>query len=887
MSKRGAFYRIVALILIFGLTSSMVWASGGSKYFKKAQKYEVAEQWDLAAEQYALALNEEPGNTEYKLYLIRSLTKASSMCMERGKILAEQQDYEGAYQAYRQAYSYDNTNELAVARMRDMLKKQGVSMDKTNLPGDDGAAIRPTSEQSQKTVIAPHKFPVGKYEFRDVSVQNIIRSLAGQSNLNVLFEDGIAKLVETKKTNFDIKGVSAPKAMELFLNIQKLGFALVDRRTIIIFPEALANRQKYEELSIKTFYVKNTVLEDAKMAIQTMIGPTMKMVALKQLNALVVRDTPENLKLVEAMLHTVDKAQSEVVMDVNLYEVDDTAALQIGNQLNISPGDKKAGLDGGLGGFGQNALRGAIATGGAFGAPFGGAIAAPPSVISFLQSKSKSKLVASVQLRAFENEAATVNLGSRVPVSTATLPSGGTIVNNTPTTGTGTGTGTGTTQTVQPQFNTGLGFQQFQYVDVGLNIELTPNVVNGYVQMKMNIESTGVDQAATNNVGGNPTFTQRKVKSVARIKESETGIVTSVMRMDKSDGRAGVPFISFLPIIGRLVSTPKQSSMATNVVVTITPHVLRTPDVTEEDKNLTIGPNGTVNSFGVTVSLEDLINRADQADFEEQLSNKEATTPPQNQNQATPANPNNGTTIVPTGIRGNVPIPGGLTGTVPSNPPVNPTKQPGDVSQKAPNPGPSEATLPKAPNPTPTPEPAPVPQPAIGDQSPAQVNVFVRVLNPQVQVGQTGLIALILASNSPNALVSAANFTLRFNPNTIKITSVHDGGLMGQGGQQVDFNNSQAGDFVTINASRISGTGVATNGQFALIYFEGVGEGNADLSLSDSNLISPSGQQLTGIPTTSTIQVLAKPNTGGVGQGNPDNNGNTGDEDDDDDDEEN
>lgn len=880
MSKRGAFYRIVALILIFGLTSSVVWASGAGKYFKKAQKYEVAEQWDLAAEQYALALNEDPGNAEYKLYLVRSLSKASLMCMERGKILAEQQDYEGAYQAYRQAYSYDNTNELAIARMRDMLRKQGVSMEKVNLPGDDGAAIRPTSEQSKKVVIAPRKFPVSICNFHEASVQTIIRTLAERCKLNVLFEDSIIKLVESKKANFEINGVSAPKALELFLNVQKLGFALVDRRTIIIFPEALANRQKYEELSIKTFYVKNTVLEDAKMAIQTMIGPTMKMVSLKQLNALVVRDTPDNLKLVEAMLRTVDKAQSEVVMDVNLYEVDDTAALQIGNQLNVASGDKKPGLDG-LGGFGQKAIRTATSAGTVFGGPFGGALVAPPSVISFLQSKSKSKLVASVQLRAFENEAATVNLGSRVPVSTATLPSGGTIVNNTPTTGTGTGTGTGT-QTQQPQFNTGLGFQQFQYVDVGLNIELTPNVVNGYVQMKMNIESTGVDQAATSNVGGNPTFTQRKVKSVARIKESETGIVTSVMRMDKSDGRSGIPVLSFLPIIGRLVSTPKQSSMATNVVVTITPHVLRSPDVTEEDRALTIGPNGTLNNFGVTISLEDLINRADQADFEEQLPNKEANTSSQSTNPTSPTNPNNSPSIVPTSDHsGSIPAIGGSTGSTPNSLPNNSPK-PGDISQNT-SPGRPEDILPKAPNPTPPTEP-PVSQLVASDQAPAQVNVFVRVLNPQVQVGQTGLIALILSSNSPNALVASANFTLRFNPNTIKITSVHDGGLMGQGGQPVDFNNSQAGDFVTINASRISGTGVATNGQFALIYFEGVGEGNADLSLSESNLISPSGQQLTGIPTTSTIQVLAKPNTGGVGQGNPDNNGNPGNKDDDDDD---
>src|SRR5262249_26675235 len=109
MKRRGFINRSVALMLVLILlfAPAVVLATPGGKYFKQGRKYEAAQQWDLAAEQFALALNKEPDNADYKLHLIRSLTNASLMFMERGKMLVEQKDYEGAYQAFRQAYSYD------------------------------------------------------------------------------------------------------------------------------------------------------------------------------------------------------------------------------------------------------------------------------------------------------------------------------------------------------------------------------------------------------------------------------------------------------------------------------------------------------------------------------------------------------------------------------------------------------------------------------------------------------------------------------------------------------------------------------------------------------------------------------------------------------------
>src|SRR5262249_34050909 len=149
-----------------------------------------------------------------------------------------------------------------------------------------------------------------------------------------------------------------------------------------------------------------------------------------------------------------------------------------------------------------------------------------------------------------------------------------------------------------------------QYVDVGLNIDIEPSVYDDYVQMKMSIESTGIASSAASASNPNPIFTQRRMKGVARIKEGETGIVANVMRLDNNKATSGIPVLSFLPIVGRLFSTPKQDNAAINVVITVTPHVIRSPEVGAADR-LALGPNGTINAFGakanINVPLEEMI----------------------------------------------------------------------------------------------------------------------------------------------------------------------------------------------------------------------------------------------------------------------------------------
>lgn len=825
MSRDTTICRIASALLLVAmlLTPVRALADSHSKHFKKGKAFELNQQWDLAAEEFALALSQKPDNIEYKLHMLRALSNAALMFMERGKKLSQQKDYEGAYQAFRQAYSYDSTNEMALARMREMLEMLGVPIERSELPSDEIQKISARMEQFKKESLPDRKLSTYKFNYTsDTSLESIIRSIAKLAKLNVVFEDSIARTVETKKVKFELENVTAPRAMEILFDSQRLDYSIVGPRTIMVYQEAIANKQRYEQLLVRTFYIKNADINDARNVLQTAVG-SKQIVPLKQLNALVVRDTEENLKIAEMILDGIDKTQSEIVLDINLYEVSNTALTQIGNQIAVpSEGSTSQGVNlGNIGGLGQRGLR-AGAAGGIFGGPVGLALALPSSALTLLQNKSNSKLIASSQVRAFENETAQINIGQRVPIQTATLPTGVGVINpNQPG------------QPNQPQNFGGFGVAQFQYQDVGLNVDVQPQVFNDYVQMKVTIELSGI-QAGPSSF--NPIFTQRKIKGTTRIKEGDTGIIANVMRLDKRNTRAGVPFLSFVPILGRALSTPKEEDDAINIIITVTPHILRSPIQTDLDK-ISIGPNGTANSYGATLSLEEYVIRADEAEYQQSLGRQQFTKPQQ--------------------PRPSTQLPDGIA-------PV------------------SNETLRSAVTPQPTPPTQPVAQPAptkpvaqsqselrssdlnrmkASDlQNQAPVGVIVRVLNPQIKVGQGGLIGILLSSSGPQ--VTGATMTLRYNPNVIKVTSVRDGGLMSLFGSPAQFQFSDNGDSVTITAERAPGAQpVSASGQLALIYFSGVGGGSADLNLSEIELRGPGGQPLQVSITNGNISVEGAPPT--------------------------
>jgi general secretion pathway protein D len=369
-----------------------------------------------------------------------------------------------------------------------------------------------------------------------------------------------------------------------------LFFQKLSRRTILVADQT--RRPQYQQLVLRTFFLANSDPEKAKQLVGQAIPPSVGrpqtiVVADKDTNSLTIRDTAENVRLIGELIQSIDKDRAEVVMDVNIYEISRSDLMQFGNQW---------GSDGTLlniGGIqkGFSVLQGGVGT---VGLPvsLGTALMIPSSAFAALQAKNQGKLVASTQVHAFNGEESTARIGQRVPVQTAqAYPFG-------------VQTSTGTTNN---GFPTG-GFPVINYEPTGLTLKFTPQVFpNQDVQVKMSIESKDVLGASTLT----PTFTERTITGTARVQNNRTMMLASVSTDITSEGRKGLPILSGLPILGRLFSAPTRDDRRIDIVIAVTPRVLRAPAVTPRD--LEMRPSGTLQS-PTTGSLEAMLREADRED---------------------------------------------------------------------------------------------------------------------------------------------------------------------------------------------------------------------------------------------------------------------------------
>src|ERR1044072_6507478 len=607
----------ISLILALSLLSLpfTVYAKKGDKNFKRGMDYERAQQWDKAAQEYTLAVAADPSNMEYQLHFRRASFNASQSYMQQGRSLAERGDYAGAYNAFRQAYGYDSVNELAVSEMERMLRLQAVKEGKapasSNSSGGNGYSLRGNEVPEAGTMT-----PVN-VQAPDVSASNVqlrvinytgdlkalIRSLAEQLNLYVILER--QSVTQSRQIDINLKDVTTAQALDYVFLQEGLFFQKLSRRTILVADQA--RRPQYQQLVLRTFYLSNMKPADARQLVQKAIPPSVGrpqtiVVPDDATNSLTVRDTAENVRLIGDLLQSIDKDRAEVVMDVSIYEVSKSDLMQLGNQIgNGANGPFSIGGSPGFSLLTDNGLINNIGRGVNLGALVGGvptalagALVIPPSVLTAFQSRNNTKLIASTQVHAFNGEESTARIGQRVPVQTAqAYPFG--VQTGTPTTGTGN------------LFPSG-GFPVINYEPTGLTLKFTPQVFpNLDVQVKMNIESKDVLGASTLT----PTFTERTITGTAREKNNRTMMLASVSQDVATNGRQGLPVLGGLPFIGRLFTSPTRDNRTIDIVISVTPRVLRAPAVTPRDEEMR--PSGTLQS-PTTGSLAEMIRDADRED---------------------------------------------------------------------------------------------------------------------------------------------------------------------------------------------------------------------------------------------------------------------------------
>ncbi len=612
-SSRALFALFLSICLCLPNTAFAI-GKAGKKHFKEGNKYESTEQWDLAAERYALAVVDEPDNAEYKLRLLRSMQMASLMFAARGDSLAGKNDYAGAYNAYARAANFDPTNEsmrLKMVRMLEQQKAQVSGTEAANYNPRTGNLV-PTSNEI-RTPARPNRSEVmQKIEYKEgTSLKLVLDSMARLLNLNLVFDESVK---DTNKFSISLNEITLAKALDILMLQNKLIFEQADRRTLIVYADNAPNRQRLERLLVKTFYLSNADLNEIRTIVQANLGAQRQVQVSKQLNALVIRATPSELAIAQSLIDSLDKNRSEVVIDVGIYEVSNSTSLELGNQLATSgqtttkttydssgnPVTVVTGTSGSLtdlGGLGRAGISAIAGNLFGIGGGVGTIIGLPPSSLSLLQTKGNSKLLANTQIHALDGEQNQTVVGRSVPVRLGTSYLSG-------YTATGTTATTATTGTVD----------NIQYKDVGLVIDITPTITNeGYVQVKMKLESSNVEATGTDSTL-TPTFTKRSLTTISRVQDGVTAVVAGVKQDNKGDSRATIPVIGMVPILGRLFTTPKQTSSQSDIIITVTPHIIRSAEIKPEDYLARL--SGTQQA-GMTQSIEDVVFRA-QAEEEQE-----------------------------------------------------------------------------------------------------------------------------------------------------------------------------------------------------------------------------------------------------------------------------
>lgn len=831
----------LTLLLVFTMlspTAALALGNDGKKHFKTGMKHEAAEQWDQAAEYFALAVAENPKNPEYRLHLQRSLFNASQMYMKKGTVAANEKDYEGAFIAFRKAYAYDPVNELAKSEMARMVRLQQELLDgtgKPGKPGDDGKVkLVQTSYATPNAANGgvPQKleqirqvpFPGG------VNLQFIVKELAKDLDLNVLF-DAESRL-ETRTVRIDLKNVTSAKALDYIFLQENLFFQKVGPRTILVATGL--RRVNFQQLVLRTFYLANASPKDVKATITAAIpaqpGRSQTIVLEDaSTNSITVRDTVENIQLIGKLIQSLDKDRAEVVMDVAIYEVNKDDLLQWGNQIGNK--DSLAALGGGgvsllSTGGGQGIIEKAMGFAGLGLSSV--ALGLPASSIAALQSKGNTKLLASTQIHAFNNEDSSARIGQRVPVRTASFaPVGNTGGNN----------------------NNNFIGDVFNYEQTGLTLKFKPIVFpNQDVQVQMDIESKDVAESAISPE--QPVFIERKITGTARVQNNKTLLLASVAQNSESNTRTGLPLLGLIPVLGRLFTAPRKNNRQVDIVIAITPRVIRAPAITPEDEierptgSLQTPTTGSLEAMVIQEEKEELLAmaRRNPTNVEVQLPDRTAEAPAYVKS-STSANTE----------AAKVPETSTAANTAAANPATTAggnTLQPIDagvktlqINQTADTSGAAKAETPIT---TPAPvQTLPVPEEPKADSAAKPVSELILPASlPELKRGDK---VKIPVSVNGTSLFRSAVLGLRFDPKRLAVRSVSMGDIFGIDAAKTSvapFINNDGKMFVSLSLP--TGNVTSPTGIIAMVEVEALADGKVELAFEKDviSFIAPDGKNV-------------------------------------------
>jgi general secretion pathway protein D len=402
-------------------------------------------------------------------------------------------------------------------------------------------------------------------------VKEIYEALGKAYGFNVIFDPKL----KDDRIPVELRDVTAERALEILMQAAGHFYKVLDESTIIVAEDTPQNRREYEDLVIKTFFLSNAEVKDVDKLLRSLIEAR-RLATNEQLNAITLRDTADKVAIAERLISVNDKAKAEVLVDVELLEVGATKQSELGMVLSnytfTLQADDPAPVDPGGGGTKATRFLSALdfSTENVF-------INVPNVIINLVKSSGNATILAQPQLRITEGEKASLHLGDRVPIPVTSFNTGNTIGGN-----------------VVP-------ITSFQYQDIGIKIDVEPRVHhNREVTLNLTVEISQLGETVPVGPTQNAvTIGTRTITSVIRLRSGESSLLAGLLRTDVTEGVTKTPLLSDIPLLGRLFTSKKKQTKTTDLMLTLTPHIIRFPDIEQEDlAPLWVGTESRISYFG-------------------------------------------------------------------------------------------------------------------------------------------------------------------------------------------------------------------------------------------------------------------------------------------------
>jgi general secretion pathway protein D len=535
--------RRTALPLALALSTVILSSCASTNLTREAEQAERAGRHDQAVALYTQALTEKPGDPRLAENLARARIRASAAHALEAARRMTAGDLAGARNELEVALTMNPTDARIARDIEELdarIAEQGEAAERASI----ASLKRKVNEAPLGSLsVSPGAVAPAEFVFRDASLRDVLLSLGTLAGVNVIFDEGF----RDRTISIDLEDATFEEAFRSLCTTTRNFYRVESDRLITIVPDTEAKRREYEQQVTRTFYLSSADLKETIDLLRIVLGAR-RVAPLTAANALTLVDTPERIQAAETIIDSLDKSRSEVIVEMEVLEVNRIRMEEYGIQLrsagtdgisaSIFPGDTTADQS-------PYAPENLFVTG------------LPGAVLSLVRADGDTRILANPQLRAVDGESAQAEFGERVPVPITTF------------------TPIATGGVPQQPVTT------FQYENIGVNILVTPRVHHdNEISLALEIRLSTITGTG---FGGLPTFGNRSVNTVLRLADGETSLLAGLISNEERASLKGTPGLANVPILGRIFAANSKEVRETDIVLMMTPRIIRRADLSIED----------------------------------------------------------------------------------------------------------------------------------------------------------------------------------------------------------------------------------------------------------------------------------------------------------------